>query len=237
MLSFIHPNTGSNFDISGITVDIGGVACNIDTNEADKIDDNGELLDEIVCTLASLSLPGGDVPVKLKTDKYGNSINNQYNDPVLQVAPSISSVTPSSGSELGGQTITIDGVGLRGPIQLEMNGAVATVVGNADGSETAILVTTTAGTGAVNFYIESSIMSAWFNTTGYVFTAPAGLTDVGGNTGALAVAGGTVVILSIPASTFGMLFDIVYPNGETVSASYENGGNTMTFPALSRTEL
>ena len=124
---------------------IGGVNCAIDSNSGT----------EIVCTLDSLALPGGDVPVTLKTDQLGNSENSNAHNPVFKVSPALTSINPTQGSLNGGQLITLDGTGLRGNIKVFMNGQEATLIGNDENSESAIVVKTAAGqAGPVNFYIE-----------------------------------------------------------------------------------
>jgi streptogramin lyase len=80
----------------------------------------------------------------------------------INVSTGISSVSPSSGSENGGQTLTIDGMGLRGAVlptvTINLESASVEVDPN---SGTAILVTTPMGSGAATIIVTRGELSVW----------------------------------------------------------------------------
>ncbi|KAL3886657.1 hypothetical protein ACJMK2_026637 [Sinanodonta woodiana] len=100
--------TGSNFDASGVTVDINGSACSVSSSTSTSI----------ICTLGVHG--SGRYPVVATVAGKGSS--NKSVEFSYQL--SITSISPSIGGIAGGQTVTISGKGFDG------NATSVTICGN-----------------------------------------------------------------------------------------------------------
>ena len=175
---------GDNLDTANMEIYIGHVKCTL----------SSVISSSATCDISDTSLPGGDVPLYVSSTTFGKVRTTTS----LTVNAEITSVLPVGGSELGGQLITIDGVGLGGLDSVEMNGIACEVVEEVGST---VIIRSVAGTNPVIFTINGWGNEPYtFDSTGYMYSAPGSLSDTTGLAGILSVAGGQDLILSVSGS-------------------------------------
>ncbi|CAG5089689.1 Oidioi.mRNA.OKI2018_I69.PAR.g12308.t1.cds [Oikopleura dioica] len=173
--------SGENLDTANLEIFIGHVKCTL----------SSVVTSSATCDISDLSLPGGNVPLYVSSTTFGKVRTATS----LVVNPEVTSVLPVGGSELGGQLITIDGVGLGGLDSVEMNGVACEVI---DTIGTSVIIRSVAGANPVTFTINSWGSEPYnFESTGYMYAAPATLSDNSGIIGILSVAGGQTMSVFI----------------------------------------
>lgn len=168
--------TGSGF-LSGATVSIGGAnASSVSVDSSTQI--------------TAVTPPGTSATAAVmvtNTDAQSVTAGSTY----AYVNPSISSLSPSSGTTSGGTTVTITGAGLAGASGVTIGGNAAAIVSN---SGTQIIITTPVG-GLPG--PESLVVTVAGNTatSTYTYTAPApAITSINPTTGP--TGGGTTVTIT-----------------------------------------
>jgi len=164
--------TGNQYS-SGATVAIGGVACTVTATSATTIS----------CT-TGLSSAGAKNVVVTGEDGQTVTANNAF---TYNAPPTISSISPSSGTRLGGSTITINGTNFNTGVSVDLDGACGSVTRISSTQLTCV----TAGhaSGSVNVTVTNTDSQSVTSTAGYYYSPVfAGLTSVSGVTGNTAVA-------------------------------------------------
>lgn len=132
--------TGTGFR-TGAAVSVGGVACgNVVVVSATSI----------TCTVGARAA-GAVAVVVTNTDSQSATINNQFD---YFAAPTVTSVSPATGSTLGGTSITIVGTGFRDGATVTVGGGVCSGVSVA--SSTSLSCETPAGSGGTASVVVSN---------------------------------------------------------------------------------
>jgi hypothetical protein len=226
--------TGTGFQ-SGATVSIGGSAAT-GVNVASST--------SITATTASHSAGSSDVVVT-NTDGQSGTLSNGYAYLVVNSAPTVGSISPTSGSTNGGTAVTITGTGFLFGATATFGGTAATGVTVASSTSiTAITPAHTTGTVSVvvtNTDSKSGTLSNGFN---YVVVNPAPtvtsinpasgtsnggtavtITGTGFLSGATVTLGGTAATnVTVKNSTSITATSVVHPSG-TVDVAVSNTDN------------
>ena len=185
-LSSLNPTTGPTTGGTSVTIDgtnlsgassvtFGGAAATITTNTATQI------------TVTTPAGSAGAVNVVVTTGGGSATLPNGY---TYGAAPTITSLSPTSGPTAGGTSVTIDGTNLSGASSVTFGGAAATITTN---TATQITVTTPAGSaGAVNVVVTTVGGSAT-RTAGYAYVAAPTITSLSPTSGPT-VGGASVTI-------------------------------------------
>ncbi len=174
--------TGTGF-LTGATVSLGGTAAtNVNVVGATSI------------TATTPAHAAGAVTVTVtNTDTQTGSLNNGFTYTASNPAPTITSITPNTGTTAGGTSVTITGTGFLAGATLSLGGTAATnvtVVGS-----TSITATTPAhAAGAVTVTVTNSDAQSGSLTNGYTYRAAPTVTSITPNTGT--TAGGTSVTIA-----------------------------------------
>ncbi|MBI1916709.1 MAG: IPT/TIG domain-containing protein [Planctomycetes bacterium] len=138
----------------------------------------------------------GTVDVSVETP-YGVSLASPFDRySYLAAAPSITSLSLTSGSTAGGDSVTISGANFLGATRVTFNGVDATFTVNSDSSITATTPLAPAGTGDVVVWTPAGSSSTGTQTH-FTFNAATGVATVTGlSTTSGATGGGTSVTLT-----------------------------------------
>lgn len=152
---------GTGF-VSGATVTIGGVA-------ATNVVVVGST--SITATTPSHTAGAADVVVT-NSDTQSGTLSGGYTFSSPNPAPTVTGISPASGTTAGGTAVTISGTGFLSGATVSIGGTAATsvvVVGS-----TSITATTPAhGTGAVNVVVTNTDAQSGTLTNGFTYTNPA----------------------------------------------------------------
>ena len=154
--------TGTNFT-GAISVKVGGVAAtSVVVVSATSI---------TAVTPASTTIGAKTIVVTTPSGSTTQAISFTYFVP----APTISSVTPSSGSTLGGTTITVTGTNLTGATSVKVGGVAAT---NVLATATSITAKTTAGDAGLKDVAVTTAGGTATKTGAFTYIAPPVITSV-----------------------------------------------------------
>ncbi|MEK7689833.1 MAG: IPT/TIG domain-containing protein, partial [Bdellovibrionota bacterium] len=170
---------GSNFSTgTAPTVTVGGTACSVGSNTATQI----------VCTAPAKTAGAYDVVITNSNSTTTTAASAFTYNPF----PTISSVSPSSGTTVGGTSITVAGTGflLTSGFKIEIDGSTCTVPA---GNATAVSCTTPSGTAGAKTITVTNADTQSVNSTFTYLQAP---TLSGVQPPAGAVAGGFTLTLS-----------------------------------------
>ncbi|NDJ14901.1 MAG: hypothetical protein EBY17_27545 [Acidobacteriia bacterium] len=170
--------SGSN--LAGATaVTLGGVAA---TNVVVASDGNS-------LTAVTPARSAGTASVLVTTPGGTNAANTLY---TYIAAPTVSAISPSTGSTAGGQAVTITGTSFTGATSVTLGGAAATNVVVV--SATSITATTPAGTAGTATVVVNAAGGSATLTDGYTYVAVPTITGLSPPSGPLA--GGTAVTIT-----------------------------------------
>jgi hypothetical protein len=170
--------TGTNF-AAGATVTFGGTAAT-----------NVVIVSGTQITATTPAHAAGAVTVTVTVNSQSGSLTNGFS---YVVPPTVSSVSPNSGSTLGGTAVTITGANFAAGATVTFGGAAGTnvVVVNS----TTITATTPAGSaGAVTVTVTNPGSQSGSLTNGYTYVVVPTVTSVSPNSGS--TAGGTAVTIT-----------------------------------------
>jgi IPT/TIG domain-containing protein len=139
---------------------------------------------------------GAVTVVVTNTDAQTGSLNNGYTYTAGNPAPTITSITPNTGTANGGTAVTITGTGFLAGATVSLGGTAATGV-NVAGSTSITATTPAHAVGAVTVMVTNTDTQNGSLTDGYTYTAsnPAPtVTSITPNTGT--TAGGTSVTIT-----------------------------------------
>jgi len=173
--------TGTN--LSGTTgVTFGGTAATITgTPTATQV---------VVTTPARAT--AGAVNVVVTTPVGSTTVTGGY---TYLAAPTITTISPNSGSTLGGQTVTITGTNLTGTSGVTFGGTAATITGTPTATQVAVTTPARATAGAVNVVVTAP-GGTTTSTGGYTYLVPSGSPPVISSFTPTSGPVGTVVTLS-----------------------------------------
>ena len=170
--------TGTNF-ASGATVKFGSVAAT-----------NVVVVSSTSITATTPAGSAGAVTVTVTVNSQSGSLANGY---TYVVVPTVSSVSPNSGSTAGGTAVTITGTNFASGATVTFGSAAATNVVVVSG--TSITATTPAGAaGAVTVTVTNIGSQSGSLASGYTYVATPTVSSVSPNNGP--VAGGTAVTIT-----------------------------------------
>ena len=170
--------TGTNF-ATGATVTFGGTAA---TNVA--------VVNSTTITATSPAHAAGAVTVTVTVSGQSGNLTNGF---TYVAPPTVTSVSPSSGSTLGGTAVTITGTNFAAGATVTFGSAAATNVVVV--SSTTITATTPAGSaGAATVTVTNLGALAGSLTNGYTYVVPPTVTGVSPSSGT--TAGGTAVTIT-----------------------------------------
>ncbi|MBI3650153.1 MAG: IPT/TIG domain-containing protein [Acidobacteria bacterium] len=171
--------TGTGF-IAGATVTLGGAAATSVTVVSST---------SITATTPPHAAGAVNVVVTNSDNQSGTLTNGfTYNPP-----PTVTAISPASGSTAGGTTVTITGTGFRSGATLTLGGSAATGVSVI--SSTSITATTPAhAAGAVNVVVTNSDNQSGTLTNGFTYNAAPTVTAISPTSGA--VGGGTSITIT-----------------------------------------
>ena len=152
--------TGTGF-LTGATVTLGGTAAT-----------NVNVVGPTSITATTPAHAAGAVTVTVtNTDAQSGSLTNGYT--YSNPAPTVTSITPNTGSSAGGTSVTIAGTGFLAGATVSLGGTAATAVNV--GSSTSITATTPAhAAGAVNVVVTNPDTQSGTLTNGYTYTTSTG---------------------------------------------------------------
>jgi hypothetical protein len=238
--------TGTGF-LAGATVDFGGSACGGVTVVSPT---------SITCTTTAHAAGAVTVSVT-NTDTQSGSLASSY---TYQAAPTVTSISPSSGALTGGTAITITGTGFLTGATVDLGGSACTGItvvsstsitcttaAHAAGAVTATVTNTDTQNGnlasaytyqaaptvsAISPSIGSTTGGTNVSITGTDFLAGATVTIGGASCGTLTVVSPTLITCTTSARAAGLV-DIVVTNADTQSGTLFLGYLYLTPPTVS----
>ena len=183
--------TGTGF-VSGATVTFGGTAATGVT-----------VASSTSITASTPAHAAGAVAVTVtNTDSQGGSLNNGYTYTAANPAPTVTSISPNSGTTSGGAGVTIAGTGFLPGATVSFGGTSATAVVVA--SSTSISATTPAhATGAVSVAVTNTNGQNGALANGYTYASSLGLVSVGSASATVAAGQTATYSLSIGGAGVG----------------------------------
>ncbi|WP_246700860.1 IPT/TIG domain-containing protein [Rhodopseudomonas sp. BR0M22] len=186
-ISTITPNSGpatggtsvtiTGTNLSGVTsVTVGGAAATLGTNTSTSI----------VITTPAGTAGARDVVVTTSGGSATSTGGFTY-----VAAPTISSISPNSGSTGGGTSVTITGTNLSGVTSVTVGGASATLGTN---TSTSIAITTPAGSAGAQDVVVTTAGGSATSTGGFTYTLSPSISTITPNSGP--TAGGTSVTIT-----------------------------------------
>src|SRR6185312_10449059 len=150
--------TGANF-LAGATVNLGGAAAT-----------NVTVVSSSSITATTAAHAAGVVNVTVtNTDAQVGTLTNGYTYAGTNPAPTVSAITPNSGTTAGGTAVTITGTGFLAGATVKLGGISATGVTVVN--STSITATTAAhAAGAVSVVVTNSDAQSGTLTNGYTYT-------------------------------------------------------------------
>jgi Domain of unknown function (DUF1929)/IPT/TIG domain/Glyoxal oxidase N-terminus len=154
--------TGTGF-LSGATVSLGGTAAT-----------GISVVNSTTITATTPAHAAGAVNVVVtNTDAQSGTKTNGYTYTTTNPAPTVTSISPVSGTTAGGASVTITGTGFLSGAQVTLGGAAAT--GETTVNSTTITATTPAhAAGAVNVVVTNTDAQSGTLTNGYTYTTSGG---------------------------------------------------------------
>jgi len=149
--------TGTNF-LSGATAAVGGTAC----TSPNVINSTS-----LSCTLPAKSAGTYAVAVT-NSDGQSGSLSNAY---TYQAAPTVSSVSPSTGTTAGGDAVTITGTGFLSGATAALGGTTCTSP-NVTNSTTLTCTTGARSAGLVNAVVTNTDTQSGTGTNAFTYEAP-----------------------------------------------------------------
>jgi hypothetical protein len=210
--------TGTNF-AAGATATFGGTAAT-----------NVVVVNSTTITATTPAHAAGSVTVTVTVNGQSGNLTNGFS---YVVPPTVSSVSPNSGSTLGGTAVTIAGTNFAAGATVTFGSAAATNVGVVN--STTITATTPAGSvGAVTVMVTNPGSQSGSLTNGYTYVVVPTVTSVSPNSGS--TAGGTEVTITGTnfaagaTATFGgaAATNVVVVNSTTITATTRAGTGTVT---------
>ena len=154
--------TGTGF-LSGATVKLGGTSA---TSVA--------LVNSTSITAITPAHAAGAVSVLVtNTDAQSGTLTNGFTYTAPNPAPTVTAITPNSGSTDGGTTVTITGTGFLAGATVKLGGTSATSVAVVN-STSITAVTPAHAAGAVSVQVTNTDAQSGTLTNGFTYTAPAG---------------------------------------------------------------
>ena len=152
--------TGTGF-LAGATVTLGGTAAtNVNVASSTSI------------TATTPAHAAGAVSVVVtNSDAQSGSLNNGYT--YRNPAPTVTSITPTTGTAAGGTSVTITGTGFLAGATVSLGGTAATGV-NVVGSTSITATTPAHAAGAVNVVVTNTDAQSGTLTNGYTYTTSTG---------------------------------------------------------------
>ena len=174
--------TGTGF-LSGATVSIGGTATGVNVVSSTSI----------TATTPAHSTGAVNVVVT-NTDNQAGTLTNGYSYNPSNPAPTVSVISPATGTAAGGTSVTITGTGFLTGAMVKLGGTAATNVNVV--SSTSITATTAAhSAGAVSVVVTNTDSQNGTLTNGYSYTNPVpNVTSIAPKSGP--AAGGTSVTIT-----------------------------------------
>src|SRR6266851_5008156 len=152
--------TGTGF-LSGATVSIGGTATGVNVVSSTSI----------TATTPAHSTGAVNVVVT-NTDSQAGTLTNGYSYGPSNPAPTVSVISPATGTAAGGTSVTITGTGFLTGATVKLGGTAATNVNVVSG--TSITATTAAhSAGAVSVVVTNTDSQSGTLNNGYTYTNPA----------------------------------------------------------------
>jgi hypothetical protein len=154
--------TGTGF-LTGATVTLGGTAAtNVNVAGGTSI------------TATTPAHAAGAVSVAVtNTDAQSASLNNGYTYTTSNPAPTITSITPNTGTVSGGTSVTIGGTGFLAGATVSLGGTAATAV-IVVGSKSITATTPAHTAGAVSVVVTNTDAQSGTLTNGYIYTTGTG---------------------------------------------------------------
>ena len=154
--------TGTGF-LAGATVKLGGTSATGVT-----------IVNSTTITATSAAHAAGAVSVVVtNTDAQSGTLNNGYTYTSPNPAPTVTSISPTSGSTVGGTAVSITGTGFLAGATVKLGGTAATDVTVVN--STTITATTPAhAAGAVNVVVTNTDAQSGTLTNGYTYTTSGG---------------------------------------------------------------
>jgi hypothetical protein len=207
----VSPTTGPTSGATSVTVSGSGFSGATAVSFGSRAATSFTVNSDSSITATSPAASAGTVDIRV-TNGFGTSGTSSVDQFTYVAAPSVSSVNPSSGTTLGGGSVTISGATFTGATAVSFGGTPATgFTVNSDSSITATVPAGSAGTVDVRVttpYGTSSVAAG----DHYTYVAPPAVTGVSPSSGP--VVGGTTVTVS--------------GSGFTGSTSVSFGGTTVT---------
>ena len=177
--------TGTGF-LAGATIMLGGTAAT-----------NVNVVNGTSITATTPAHASGAVSVVVtNTDTQSGTLNNGYTYTASNPAPTVSSITPNTGTAAGATPVTITGTGFLAGAIVSLGGTAAANV-NVVGSTSITATTPAHASGAVSVVVTNTDTQSGTLNNGYTYTAsnPAPtITSIAPNTGT--ANGGTAVTIS-----------------------------------------
>src|SRR5438105_496302 len=212
--------TGTNF-LAGATVSLGGTAATGVT-----------VVSSTSITATTAAHAAGTVNVVVtNTDAQSGTLTNGYTYTGTNPAPTVSAITPNSGSTGGGTRVTITGTGFLAGATVSLGGTAATGVTVVN--STSITATTAAhAAGTVNVVVTNTDAQSRTWTNGYTYTSGGGggsISFVQVNAATPQTASASVPVTFAVAQTAGNLNVVAVgwnDTTSTVSSVSDSRGNT-----------
>jgi hypothetical protein len=212
--------TGSGF-LTGATVSLGGTAAT-----------NMNVVGSTSITATTAAHAAGAVIVTVtNSDAQSGSLTNGYT--YRNQAPSVTSITPNTGTTAGGALVTITGTGFAAGATVSLGGTAATAVNVV--SSTSITATTPAhAPGAANVVVTNSDAQSGTLANGYTYTTSTGggpITFVQVKSATPQTASASVAVTYPVAQTLGNLNIVAVgwnDTTSTVAGITDTRGNTYT---------
>ncbi|NEW99898.1 transporter [Rhodopseudomonas sp. BR0G17] len=153
------------------------------------------------------------------TNGVGTSATSSSDQFTYVAPPTISSISPSSGSTAGGTAVTIGGTNLSGVTSVTVGGASATLGTN---TSTSISITTPAGTAGARDVIVTTAGGSVTSTGGFTYVSPPAVTGVSPTSGP--ATGGTSV--TITGTNFSGATSVSFGSNSVASGSFTSSSST-----------
>jgi hypothetical protein len=225
--------TGTGF-LAGATVTLGGTAATGVTVVSGT---------SITATTAAHAAGAVNVVVT-NTDSQSGSLPNGYSYQAANPAPTVTSITPNTGTTAGGTAVTIKGTGFLAGATVNLGGTAATSV--TVGNSTTMTATTPAhAAGAVNVVVTNTDSQSGPLSNGYTYTTSTGggaIAFVQVNAATPPAPSSSVAVAYPLAQTAGNLNIVVVGWNDTTSTltslmdsrgnTYAQAGTTITGPGI-----
>ena len=210
--------TGTGF-LAGATVSLGGTAAT-----------NVNVVGSTSITATTPAHTAGSVSVVVtNTDAQSGTLTNGYT--YRNPAPTVTSITPNTGTTAGGTSVTIAGTGFATGATVSIGGTAATAV-NVVSSTSITAITPAHTSGAANVVVTNSDAQAGTLTNGYTYTTSTGggpITFVQVKSATPQTASASVAVTYPVAQTLGNLNIVAVgwnDTTSTVSGITDTRGNT-----------